>query len=153
MKKTLFVFTVDNMVDLITNSSSELFILHGNTKEEVIGMVGNVYPNYLNEYEEIVNITELSNESLDTYLSYSYSDWNDKFAVSKAFETDPSIFYKNFSEFDKEKYWYGDISEEGYKIVRESLPKNMYFLFSIDENPNWEMQENLESIGERYHLG
>jgi hypothetical protein len=153
MKKILFVFAVDNMVDLITNSSSELFILHGNTKEEVIGMVENVYPNYRNEYDEIISISEIENEKLDTYLSYTHSDWKDKFAVSKAFETEPSIFYKNFDKFGKEQYWYGDISDEGYRIVREALPKNMYFLFSIDENPNWEMQESLENIGIRYHLG
>lgn len=30
---------------------------------------------------------------------------------------------------------------------------NMWFMFSIDQNPNYEMQENLMSIAERYHLG
>ena len=31
--------------------------------------------------------------------------------------------------------------------------QKLWFLFSINENPNWEMQENLMNIGTRYHLG
>ena len=34
-----------------------------------------------------------------------------------------------------------------------SPKKDMYFLFSIDENPEWEEQEKLELISTRYHLG
>ena len=40
------------------------------------------------------------------------------------------------------------------EIINKLCPnKNMWFLFSIDENPNWDMQEKLMNIAERYHLG
>ena len=30
---------------------------------------------------------------------------------------------------------------------------NTWLLYSLDENPNWEYQEKLSTIGERFHLG
>ena len=49
--KTIFLINVDNHIDLITNSSSELFILKGETKNTVTELISNVYPEYLNEYD------------------------------------------------------------------------------------------------------
>ena len=53
MKKILFAIKVNNVVDVITNSSSELFVLKGETKNIVEEMITNIYPNYKNEYEEV----------------------------------------------------------------------------------------------------
>lgn len=155
--KTLFTFAIDNMVDLITNSSSELFIIDGNSKEQVIDMISNVYPDWRDEYSDVVGINDISDDDLDTYLDYTYSTgWGpnkNDLILSKTFEVDPEIFYTNFDTHDTENYWCGQISNIGYREVRRKLPKNMYFLFSIDENPNWEYQEKLSDIGIRYHLG
>lgn len=155
-KKPLFVFYVDNTIDLITNSSSELFVLKGDTKENVIEMIKTEYPDYLNEYDEVEALAELSDSHLETYLSYAWENWNDKLGISKKFDIDPTILYSNFEKYGTKEYWYGRYSEEGMKILREKLVEklgNCFFLFSIDDNPNWEMQEKLENLGSRYHLG
>lgn len=152
-KRKLFVFNVSNVIDLITNSSSELFILSGNNMNEVKSLIESVYPNYLSEYQEVVSIDNISEEELDTYLTYEYNTWDDKLTLSKVFKIDPNILYSNYSDFETKKYWHGRISDVGYSLIREKLPKDMYFLYSINENPNWEMQENLMNIATRYHLG
>lgn len=152
-KRKLFVFNVSNVIDLITNSSSELFILSGNNMNEVKSLIERVYPNYLSEYQEVVSIDNISEEELDTYLTYEYNTWDDRLTLSKVFNIDPNILYSNYSEFETQKYWYGHISDVGYSLIREKLPKDMYFLYSINDNPNWEMQENLMNIATRYHLG
>ena len=141
------------MIDLITNSSSELFILSGNNMNEVKSLIESVYPNYLSEYQEVVSIDNISEEELDTYLTYEYNTWDDKLTLSKVFNIDPNVLYSNYSDFETKKYWHGRISDVGYSLIREKLPKDMYFLYSINENPNWEMQENLMNIATRYHLG
>ena len=152
-KRKLFVFNVSNVIDLITNSSSELFILSGNNMNEVKSLIESVYPNYLSEYQEVVSIDNISEEELDTYLTYEYNTWDDKLTLSKVFNIDPNVLYSNYSDFETKKYWHGQISDVGYSLIREKLPKDMYFLYSINENPNWEMQENLMNIATRYHLG
>ncbi len=152
-KRKLFVFNVSNVIDLITNSSSELFILSGNNMNEVKSLIESVYPNYLSEYQEVVSIDNISEEELYTYLTYEYNTWDDKLTLSKVFNIDPNVLYSNYSDFETKKYWYGRISDVGYSLIREKLPKDMYFLYSINENPNWEMQENLMNIATRYHLG
>lgn len=44
--------------------------------------------------------------------------------------------------------------ENREEVINKICPqKDMYFLFSINENPNWEMQEKLMLIMTRYHLG
>ena len=44
--KSLFIIKIQSQSDVITNSSSELFIFDDkNSKEEVIDLLNNVYPN------------------------------------------------------------------------------------------------------------
>jgi hypothetical protein len=47
------------------------------------------------------------------------------------------------------------VTEDNFEEIKNKLDPNrtMYFLFSKDENPDWEMQEKLEMIMKRYHLG
>lgn len=58
-KKSLFVIAVDNMINLITNSSSELFVLNGETLNSVKELVESIYPEYRKEYEEIVALRDV----------------------------------------------------------------------------------------------
>lgn len=155
MKKIkIFVFNIDHAIDIITNSSSELFVLQGKTKEIVNEMILNQYPNYTDEYEELKNISELTTEELDTYISYKYYTYqrNNKHSL---FDLDPSILWKNYNNKNEVKYWYPELTEEGAKLIKEKISPNndLWFLFSIDENPNWDFQEKLETIATRYHLG
>lgn len=39
------------------------------------------------------------------------------------------------------------------KKIKTMIDKNLYFLFSLNENPNWEYQQKLEEVSTRYHLG
>lgn len=149
----MFIFNVSNVIDLITNSSSELFILSGDNKKEVEDLISSVYPNYLSEYEEVKSLSDLDNSELNTYLSYEYHDWNNKLILSDVFNIDPKILYENYDEIDNSKYWYGHLSKDGMNQIREKLPKDMFFLFSIDENPDYDKQEDLMNIATRYHLG
>ena len=164
MKKTkLFVFNVDNTIDLITNSSSELFILQGNTKEHVVGMIESAYPDYLTEYEEVKCIDELSNRELDTYISYNYFSWDAK--SKNDLDIIPGLTFEEMYEIPawaksnpnnrEERYYTKDVTDEMRERIINGLSpkKDMYFLFSLDENPDYDKQQQLEMIASRYHLG
>ncbi len=164
--KKIFEFNVDNTIDIITNSSSELFVLKGKTKEIVEEMIREVYPSFEDEYK-LVTIEECDEDDLSTYinsvfLKYDGTCWHyltppfytsDDFAMCKKLNVRPNILYKNFGMYGIENYWSGEYSKEGREILLNNIPKNTYLLFSLDENPNWDMQERLMNIASRYHLG
>jgi len=155
MKRILFTLKPHSIVDVITNSSSELFVGKSQSKQEMIELIKEVYPDYLNEYEELQSLNELSNSEFGTYLSYKYSIWSDDLILSKKFSIDPETLYANWGDYGKIEWWFSKLSNEGASLIKQKLDPNneMYFLYSIDGNPNWEMQEELSNIMTRYHLG
>lgn len=144
--KVLFVTNLHSTVDVITNSSSELFVTRGNNKEEVERLIKEVYPNYLDEYYPLKSIDELTWEELAEYVFYA--DKGD-------------ILVKEFPDEDVGKEEYGiffinwDFVKRNVDKIRDILDPNrtMFFLFSMDENPDFDKQEQLETIMTRYHLG
>lgn len=173
--KKLFIFHVDNTIDLITNSSSELFVLEGDTKEIVTEMIQSVYPDFRNEYEEVKRIDELTNDELDGFISYHCSpgSWP---AKKSDYPIIPGFTFEELYEPESdEPAWNGEIQyrvrnnvtnpehrwDSGFvtKENREEVIKKLdpglktYFLYSINENPNWDYQEQLMGIASRYHLG
>ena len=174
MKKILFTISVDNTIDIITNSSSELFVLNGETLNSVKELVESIYPEYRKEYEEIVALRDASDSDVDTYVSWiedsSYDRWDYIIGMSKEkrkqyniqedtkqaqkYGLTPEEFFKNWDDRNNE-YYYSRISSKGYDAIRKTLDPNgkIFLLYSIDDNPDWDMQEALMSIGIRHHLG
>jgi hypothetical protein len=172
--KTIFVMSIENTIDLITNSSSELFVLKGGTKEAIMQMLDYIDTAWRKEYEEPKNILELSIEELNTYFSYACSAcmWparKSDYPVLKGF-----TFDELYEEDGKDHAWNGEkqyklinnkksdcewdrdfVTENNYTEIINKLNPNhdMWFLFSFDENPNWELQEQLMCVADRYHLG
>lgn len=165
--KTLFVFCVDNVIDLITNSSSELFVLRGESLRGVEDMIRSVYPDYEREYHSVVNIADATPEQLDQYISYEYNGWSNEeqrmlqdvlqgFTFEEMYETHVSTYTGHDGTKRTSSYTYTrDVREDNReRYVNAISPKrDMFFLFSKDENPNWDMQERLMNVGIRYHLG
>ena len=173
-KKSLFVIAVDNMINLITNSSSELFVLNGETLNSVKELVESIYPEYRKEYEEIIALRDANDSDVDTYVSWiedsSYDRWDYTIRMSKEkrkqydiqedtkqaqkYGLTPEEFFKNWDDRNNE-YYYSRISSKGHDAIRKTLDPNgkIFLLFSHDDNPDWDMQEALMSIGGRYHLG
>lgn len=151
--KKIFEFNVDYTIDILTNSSSELFVLKGKTKEIVEEMIREVYPSFEDEYK-LVALEECDEDDLSTYINSVFLKYDsDDFAMCKKLNVRPNILYKNFGMYGIENYWSGEYSKEGREILLNNIPKNTYLLFSLDENPNWDMQERLMTIASRYHLG
>ena len=152
--KKIFEFNIDNTIDIITNSSSELFVLQGRTKELVESMIRNVYPNFESEYR-LVKLEECDEDDMEKYIGSAFDDNNyyDPLSLCRKINVRPTILYKNFGSYVITSYWRGELSEKGKKLLFEKFPKNTYLLFSLDENPNWDMQEQLMNIASRYHLG
>ncbi len=177
MNKVIFTLNIENTIDLITNSSSELFVLKGKTKEVVIELLDETYPEWRNEYDEPKNISDLDVDELDTYFRYSCSshcwptDSKDEYPVLDGFTFDElyqeknedipwngQVQYelKNNISKPRDKWDYSFVTKNNKKKLIDKLSKtngNLWFLYSIGENPSWENQENLMEIADRYHLG
>jgi hypothetical protein len=173
--KTIFVINVQHTIDLITNSSSELFVLRGKTKEAIMQMLDGVALGWRDEYEEPKNIAYLSLDEINVYFSYAtYAHCSPArkrdypvlkgFTFDELYEQDDDgrkawngeVQYRLRNNKHSEQKWDRDfVTEENREQMIEKLcpDKDMWFLFSFDENPNFARQEALESIASRYHLG
>jgi len=158
MKKIAIVFCVDNIIDIITNSSSELFVLNADNLETVEEMVSTIYPNYLDEYQKIKSINDLDEYELDIFINTKFRLWNEKNYVDnylpgfKFADIYEDVTGYNGKIFKRVKTNFISDNIEALKNIMDPK-RNLFFMFSEDENPNWDMQELLMDIGERYHLG
>jgi hypothetical protein len=154
MSSALFTLQIHSVVDLITNSSSELFVGTYDSKKTLIVLLENIYPDYLSEYEQLKNIDELSMNELAEYVYCRYQHYdtnNTPVNVISEFTTDDM--------FEEPEYGWVYVKENFVrnnfdKIIKNIDPENnLIFLYSVDDNPNWSMQEKLMKIMTRYHLG
>lgn len=182
MKKVLFTLNINHSMDLVTNSSSELFVLKGKTKEIVEELLVSIYPDYLTEYYPVKHIDDLTVDELDTFFSYLCSPhmWpadKSSYPIPNGFTFEelyePEVDWKTGEV--KPPAWNGEIqyrlknnvvnpesffdrsfiTEKNILDIKNKLDpeKNMYFLYSINENPDWDRQEELMLVADRYHLG
>ena len=155
MGKILFTIKPHSIIDVITNSSSELFVGKSQSKDEIKELIKEAYPAYLTEYCEVKNISELTADELDTYLYYHYDGWSNYLQRTKQGVVPGFTKEEMYEVGEYGTYIKNDFTENNLDKIKEAIdPKNeMYFLFSIDDNPDWDCQENLMDIMERYHLG
>jgi hypothetical protein len=66
----LFIINPHSIIDLITNSSTELFVMKGSEKKHVEEIIKAIYPNYLTEYEPLLDVKDFSIEELDNFLGW-----------------------------------------------------------------------------------
>ena len=130
--KTIFVLRPHSVVDLITNSSSELFVYTGEKSVEAV--------------EDIIkDLIKLNNDKVDLAEKFSKKDfygwrttYDDAFGGVFVAPTDS----KNSQEFSEG--YYGVDYSKGDIIVNSNG----------DNSIPWEIQEALENLGfRRYHLG
>jgi len=152
MDKVLFALKPHSVVDVITNSSSELFVGNSTSKEDIINIIKESYLNYLDEYSEVKATKELSNDEIETYIGYHYNNWSNAHQKFMQ-ELVPGFKYEDI--FDGEYVKSNLVNNKNRdKFIKGIDPNNeMYFLFSLDDNPNWDYQEKLMNIMHRYHLG
>jgi len=161
MGKKVFMVRFHSVVDVITNSSSELFIFSGNGKNDVTSVIQEIYPDYLNEYAEIKSIDELTVDELNLVMSYLCSPhcWPAKksdfpipgdFTFDELYEKDVRGDYT----LKRTEGW-DFVTADNVEWVKQKLSggANLFFLFSLDDNPEWDYQEKLSMIGHRLHLG
>lgn len=173
--KTLLVYKAHSVIDVITNSSSELFVSLNKDKEIIRSLIEEIHPEYLDEYEELKGIDELTPNELDTYFQFACSPttWSsvDKssypvlpgFTFEELYEEDeentwsrkPGCSYKLRNNDGENKTWGDFVTEENFNAIKEKLDPNreMQFLFSIGDNPEWDYQEKFEEFMFRFHLG
>jgi len=155
----LFTLQFHSVLDVITNSSSELFVGLHKSRDLMIELVKEIYPRYMDEYSRIRTIDELSDDDIDVYLHYHYDCWSNSqqrtiHSVVDGFEFDDMYEIKRYGDNDYTVLKENFVSSNRDKINDGiDLERKMFFMFSLDDNPNWDMQERLESIMTRYHLG
>lgn len=151
----LFTLQFHSVVDVITNSSSELFVGLENSKELMVSLVKDIYPGYLDDYEEVRGIEDLTDDELEMYISYHYNGWSNSQQCMMHNVTFDEMYETKVYDYGSYTYIRSDFISDNRERINNSIDpeRKMFFMFSRDENPDWEMQERLMSIMQRYHLG
>lgn len=173
----LFVFKIQSISDVITNSSSELFVFSGNNESEVIDILDSIYPNWRDEYDDPKKVANFDKEEIEDYLydtnvleSYFWEDDNfDKLYKNESLSccdlardlglsmTEAFDNWKTWDPTSKNKTWESrklQLSDKFVEKFKENAEKEkIYALYSYEDNPLWEYQELLMEVAERHHLG
>lgn len=172
--KVLFTIKVDSVIDVITNSSSELFVFEGKTQSVVEEMLESIYPDYKKEYY-LKDIRTLSCKDIENYCYWvlgridrynwdSTKIYNKKkdYIVLPGFKFEElynTIMKKNDNEYRVLGWHDWNIGKLVNDSNRDRFIKGLeklngrWLLYSREENPDDDYQEKLEIIGKRYHLG
>lgn len=177
MDKILFRINIQSVSDIITNSSSELFVFQKPSVKDVAKLLDDYVPGWREEYEEPILFSDMGNDNQCEYIGwvfpmpnfYNYDDIEEynkvvikivhrELCISE--EEIPSLF-TNWnqpvtSENGNYVWTYYDLewSEKGLNILKDKYKYDIC-LWSIDENPDYARQEVIKNIvgGKRYHLG
>lgn len=165
----MFVFRIDSIVDIITNSSSELFIMKAEGKDVLIELIESVLPEFRETYEEPILLKDSSLYLISTYIFYNYYYKGNTSPIKKSdldviegFTFDEMYGYyldlypltngKKTDPYYAEKYEIRGnfIKNNLEKIIKTLDPyNNIWFMSSLDDNPAYETYEKLMPIGER----
>lgn len=180
-KKILFRFRIQSLSDIITNSSSELFVFKNHNMQAVILTLDALYPNWRNEYEEPEFVKDMDDKRLEDYLGWVFDSYASEYrgnsckkikkdeweelklnpyscpgaSIAEKFKKKPEELFSNWNEWSPWAYWenkYLKWTDEGIKLYKEHYGEDIA-LWSIGENPKWEYQEKLMEVAKRYHLG
>lgn len=154
IKQIGFIFNIDNVIDLITNSSSELFIFQIEPKQSITELIESVYPGFRNEYEE----PKWVGEDMDIMIQYlEHSNLEpEELALQLGIPSKDLVTYNEV--WDKEHKW-PEFNKDVLEICKDKIldiidPKHStYLMNSLNDNPDWEYQEKLSEIATRIHMG
>lgn len=179
MTRDLITFNIQSYSDIITNSSSELFVFQSPQLKEVISSLDRLAKGWREEYTEPMFFKDMDARSQDEYIDWVadipyYYDWDGTLEefneyVTKIIHRDtlvpedeiPSLF-ENWNQpeihqigKDREYIYYNlRFSDKGREVYSNKFKYDIC-MWSLDENPNWERQEHIMDWchGKRYHLG
>lgn len=70
--KILFEFNIQSITDIITNSSSELFVFKNRELEDLVLILSLIHPYWNLEYNEPIQVNRMRDDELATYLEWIY---------------------------------------------------------------------------------
>lgn len=127
MQKIMFRFNVQSSSDIITNSSSELFVFNNDSVKDVVEVLDNLYPNWKSEYEEPVKYSDLTDEDKIIYL-YNVFLTHRFYMRDFRFNPDTGLEYSIEEQFDLYCKCFENYYKTIYGLNKESINK----LFSIN---------------------
>lgn len=180
MKKYILRIPVQSFSDIVTNSSSELFVFTYGTTDFIRDQLNQWAPGWEEEYEPPILFSDMSENRQKEYIDWVFdiphwdswskqtiADYNKEIIryVSRELcisdEEVPTLF-ENWNQVNRWKtpdgrtieYYSLDLSDKAYELLKNKY-RNDICLWSYDENPNWDRQECIMYIthAKRYHLG
>ena len=161
--KILFEFNIQSITDIITNSSSELFVFKNRELNDLILIISTIHPYWDSEYYKPKQVNKMKDRDLISYLEtvyggddFSYDvrygpvtkETTNRTKVAKHFGLKPELVYENYENWDPNENRFSRLkySPQGLETIRSMIPNNAFAMYSKNDNPAWEYQEKFENV-------
>lgn len=172
MKKTIFLFKPHSMVDIITNSSSELFICE---TDKTVGFIENFIDDFNNisDTNSLCDVYQITNENVEDFILKYIVGWYVKryiwssYHLIEDFERKTNILKRQFryigddykehnKQLDKEIETYTEKwLTDNMETLKKDLIGNIIIISSDDNSMDSAIFSALEDLFDayRFHLG
>jgi hypothetical protein len=145
IKKQFYTFKIDNAIDVITNSSSELFIFKS-TEKILLELLDSIEKDFGNKYAEPTLLRNCSNSNFSIYIcslfEYNVSDnlkhevllpEGIKFEDVYIFDEDSYSWYFETEEYNDEKGYYDKL--DNFRDIFQNWldPNDQIWILYVDD--------------------
>lgn len=146
----LICFNIDNIIDIITNSSSELFVMKSDNKEVATALIEAASPNFRQGYHEPMQYKDMSfnmfAECIETIYGCYGKEKEDLFLFS-GFSLEEQFAYDEVAQFYDRKRSF--LKENKEKIISLIDPNNLLWLLVPKEEHEF-IDKDLAALGTIY---
>lgn len=150
--KQLIAFSVDNIIDIITNSSSELFVMKSDDKNIVLSLIEASCPTFRKGYYDPICYKDMDEktfaECIETiYVCYS-REKKDLFLFS-GFSFEEQFEYDSISQFYDRKRSF--LMENKAKLIQQIDPNGLLW-FLVPKEEHEFIYKDLAKLGTTYFM-
>ena len=128
----MFRFNVQSSSDIITNSSSELFVFNNDSVKDVVEILDNLYPNWKSEYEEPIKYSDQSIEDKMIYLYFVFIS-HQFYLKDFKFNPDTGLEYSVDEQFELYCKCFENYYKTTYGLDKESINKVFFITLYRDD--------------------
>jgi hypothetical protein len=148
----LICFNIDHIIDFITNSSSELFVMKSDNKDIVISLIESVFPDFRKGFHEPMQYKDMPEDIFAKCIETIYDSYakekEDLFLFS-GFSFEEQIRYDEVSQFYDRKISF--LKENKETIISQIDPNNLLW-FLVPKEEHEYIYEELSQFGTAYFM-
>lgn len=150
--KQLISFSIDNVIDIITNSSSELFVMKSDDEAIVISLIEAVNPSYSNGFYGPLRYKDMDETTFAECIETIYGSYSKEKAglfLFSGFTFEEQFDYDSIAEYYDRKRSF--LKENKAKLIQQIDPNGLLW-FLVPKEEHEYVYKDLAELGTTYFM-